>query len=268
MASFHQRWARLHVTDREPWPDERLIGRLAKEEARFATWLQSVDGAAAVAHDLQSAWEKFHEGDFHAAIDAGRRLGPLGAVVANKAAAVHCLYSKRGNTRELELLDAAVKRGEEAVAVLPEHANVHYTLALALGRYSQRTSILKALAAGVAGRVRTHLERTLELEPRHAEAHVAFGLYHAEIVAKLGALAASLTYGASGDAALVHLRRAVKLAPDSPIVQMEYANGLMLLDSKGNREEAKALYAKAATFAPADEMERLDVERARRGLAA
>ena len=59
-------------------------------------------------------------------------------------------------------------------------------LALALGRHSQRISIVKALADGVATRVRTHLDTTLRLEPRHAEAHIALGLYHAEIVAKIG----------------------------------------------------------------------------------
>lgn len=264
--SLHEVWQRLHVTDREPWPDEPLIGRLAGRYPTFAAWLESSDGAAALARDLQNAWERFHAGQFKAAIEAGSRLGALGATVANKAAAVHSLYSRRGSASALALLDAAVKRGEQAIAVLPGYANAHYTLALALGRYSQGISILKALAAGVASRVRTHLERALELEPQHAEAHVAFGLYHAEIVNKLGSLAAGITYGATADAALLHLRLAVKLAPASPIVHIEYANGLLLLDGERYRQEARALYLQAATFEPADEMERLDVERARRGL--
>ncbi|HVW70690.1 MAG TPA: hypothetical protein VHB68_17050, partial [Steroidobacteraceae bacterium] len=185
---------------------------------------------------------------------------------ANKAAAVHSLYAKRGADEELKLLEAAAQRGDSAVAVLPDYANAHYTLALVLGRYSQGISILKALAAGIAGRVRTHLERTLELEPGHAEAHVAFGLYHAEIVAKLGALAAGLTYGASKDAALTHFRKAAQLAPASAIICIEHANGLLLLDPDRYRQEARALYARAAEVEPVDEMERLDVERARRGL--
>ena len=266
--SLHERWERLHLTDREPWPDERFIGRLAKQHRGFATWLESTQGAASVARDLQNAWDKFHCGDFAAAIDDGSDLGALGATVANKAAAVHSLNSKRGSPHELQLLDAAVKRGEQAIHVLPDYANGHYTLALALGRYSQGLSILKALAEGIAGRVRTHLERTLDLEPRHAEAHVAFGLYHAEIVNKLGALAAGLTYGASADAALIHLRQAAKLAPGSPIIHIEHANGLMLLDADRYRAQARELYAEAAAVEPADEMERLDVERARRGLPA
>jgi tetratricopeptide (TPR) repeat protein len=268
VGDLHERWERLHVTDQEAWPDERSIGRWAKQYRAFATWLESTQGAAVVARELQSAWEKFHGGDFQGAIEAGDDLGALGATVANKAAAVHSLNSKRGGPHELELLDAAIKRGERAIAVLPDYANAHYTLALALGRYSQGISILKALAAGIAGRVRTHLERTLDLEPQHAEAHVAFGLFHAEIVNKLGSLAAGLTYGASAEAALTHLRRAAKLAPASAIIHIEHANGLMLLDADRYREQARQLYAEAAALEPADEMERLDIERARRGIPA
>jgi tetratricopeptide (TPR) repeat protein len=220
-----------------------------------------------VARALQGAWEQFHSGEFEAAIKAGSKLGAVGATVANKAAAVHSLYAKRGSSHELAVLDEAVKRGEQAVIALPDYANAHYMLALALGRYSQGISILKALAAGIAERVRRHLDRTLELEPQHAEAHVALGLYHAEIINKLGSLAGSLTYGASGDAALDHFRRATKLAPQSAIIHLEHANGLLLLDADRYRERARALYAEAADFEPADEMERLDIERARRGLS-
>jgi tetratricopeptide (TPR) repeat protein len=113
--------------------------------------------------------------------------------------------------------------------------------------------------------VRKHLEETLKLEPRHAEAHIALGLYHAEVVAKLGALMARLTYSASQDAALEHFNRAIKLVPGSPIAHMEYAHGLLLLDARGNRDLAVELYEQAASCEPADAMEALDVERAKRG---
>ncbi len=56
----------------------------------------------------------------------------------------------------------------KAVETLADYANAHYTLAL--GPYSQGIPILKALSNGITARVRTHLERTLALEPRHAEA--------------------------------------------------------------------------------------------------
>lgn len=258
-------WERLHRGDCEPWPDGERIERLARTHRAFAASLETYHGPEALARELQSAWDEFHAGEFRAAIGHGERLGPLGASAANKAAAVCTLYAPPGAPEALATLEAAVARAEAAVQTLPDYPNAHYLLALVLGRYSQRISILQALAAGLAGRVRSHLEHTLELEPRHAEAHLAFGLYHAEIVGKLGGLAATLTYGADRDAALGHFGHATRLAPESPIVLMEHANGLLLLDARRYRDEARALYREAAALAPADAMERLDVERAQRG---
>jgi tetratricopeptide (TPR) repeat protein len=261
------RWDRLHEGDREPFPDATRVTRVAKKHAGFASWVEEHGGPEAVGAGVQAAWADFHAGDFVRAIEAGGKLGALGATAANKAAAIHSLHAGGGQARALKLLEAAVKRAEQVIEQLPDYANAHYTLALALGRYSQRISILQALADGLATRVRKHLEETLQLEPRHAEAHIALGLYHAEVVAKLGALMARLTYGASQDAALEHFRRAVKLVPASPIAHMEYAHGLLLLDGRGNREQAHELYAQAAACQPADAMEALDVERAKRGPA-
>jgi tetratricopeptide (TPR) repeat protein len=265
---LHERWSRLHQTDREPWPDARVLGRLAKASAGLTATIAAQGGAGAAAQALQDAWRAFHCGAFPDAVSLGGRLGALGAAVANKAVAVDSLYSKRSAAQLLKALESAISRGEQAVAELPDHANTHYTLALVIGRYSQRISILKALADGLAGRVREHLERTLAIEPRHAEAHLALGLFHAEIIGKLGSLAASLTYGATASAALDHFRRALALAPDSPIIRMEYANGLLLLDGARHRPQAQELYAQAAACEPADAMERLDAARARRGLRA
>lgn len=265
---LRKHWGRLHQTDREPWPDARVIGKRARGHALLASSVEAQGGVAAVAQALQDAWRAFHSGAFSRAVLAGEKLGPLGAAVANKATAIESLYSKHSAAQLLKGLESAIARGDEAVAELPDYPNAHYTLALVIGRYSQRISILKALAAGLAGRVREHLEHTLSLEPHHAEAHLAFGLYHAEIIGKLGSLAASLTYGASAGAALEHFRQALALAPSSPIVRMEYANGLLLLDAARNQRQARELYEQAADCAPADEMERLDVARAKRGLLA
>jgi tetratricopeptide (TPR) repeat protein len=265
---LQQQWQRLHETDAEPFPDEKQVAKLAGAHSRYAATVEQAGGPARVALGIQRAWEGFHAGDFLQAISGGNEFGALGASVANKATAVYSLYPKRSDGSVVKLLQQAIHRGESAVALLPDYANAHYNLALVMGRYSQRISILTALAEGLANRIRQHLERTLELEKHHAEAHIALGLYHAELIGKLGSLAARLTYSASAPAALEHFRRAVKLAPHSPIALMEYAHGLLLLDAHANRDQAHKLYAQAAVCEPADAMETLDVARARRGIEA
>lgn len=264
--ALRARWERLHEADREPYPDEARVAGLAKQSASFEAWVEAHGGPGAVAEGVQGAWRDFHAGEFIRAIEVGRKLGALGATAANKAAAIYSVHQGRSEARGLKLLEAAVERGERAIEVLPKYANAHYMLALARGRYSQRISILRALAEGLATRVRTALDKTLELEPRHAEAHIALGLFNAEIVSQLGTVMARLTYQVSREAAIEHFRRAIKLAPKSPIAHIEYAHGLLLLDGDSSREQAREHYALAAACKPADVMEQLDVERAKRGL--
>jgi tetratricopeptide (TPR) repeat protein len=256
-------WGALHTGDREPFPGAAHVAQLAKRHAPFARWMDDHGGAAKVAAGVQEAWRRFHAGDFAGAVATGAKFGALGAIAANKAAVIHSLMPGVGDPSHW--LTEAIERGERAILELPDSANAHYMLALALGRYSQRISILRAAADGTAARVRKHLDATLELEPRHAEACVALGMYHAEIVSKIGGMLAGLTYRASATAALEHFQRALKLAPKSPIVRIEYANGLSLLNTARSADEVATLYAEAAALDPRDAMEQLDVERARRG---
>jgi len=259
-------WERLHRGDREPWPDARRVAALG---ARFRAARELVAPQLAddeLAGRLVEAWRAFHRGDFGTAWRAGNELGALGAVAACKAVGVYVTYLEQRPPRALALLEEAVELARRAAAAAPGLANAHYMHAFVLGRLSQRLSVLKALAAGHAGRVRTSLERALELEPKHADAHIALGLYHAEIVGKVGGLAARLTYGASGEAAVRHFKEAIRLNPESAIAHVEYGNGLLAIRGAAGRDEAARLYERAGRFAPLDAMERLDVERARAGL--
>jgi tetratricopeptide (TPR) repeat protein len=236
--ALHKAWPRLHRGDCEPWPGGKL--------------------AAA----RQQAWRAFHAGQFQQAVEAAAELGVTGAAAANKAAGVYATYLAKDDALATRVLLEATNRGERAVAELPDAPNSHYFLAFVLGRYSQRISVVKALADGLGGKIQTALERTLALEPKHAEAQVALGVFHAEVVDKLGALAARLGYGATRDAAIQHFESALRLAPESPVVRLEYARALRRL-APGDTARRAALLEAAVAIAPADAMEALDVEAAR-----
>ena len=87
------------------------------------------------------------------------------------------------------------------------------------------------------------------------------------MINKAGALVAGLTYGAKKESALAHFEQALQLFPESPIVHIEYANGLILLFGKSRLDDATKLYEEAAAAKPQDAMERLDVEHAKEELA-
>lgn len=250
-------WKMLHAGDQEPFPDEKIIAATLKANPKLGK------DAAKIATALQDAWRAFHRGDFQDAYEAGIALKALGASVAVKAGGIHTSYLVDDGKEKLARYEALAALAEDAIATLPHIANSHYRRAFALGRYSQCLSITQALAKGIAGKVKTSLDTTLELTPKHAEAHTALGLYHAEIVGKIGGMLAKLTYGASADAAEKHLKEAIKLTPNAPIAHIEYANGLLLLHGEKKEDEAAAAFAKAAKLKPLDAMEALDAAFAR-----
>ena len=255
-AKLARAWKKLHAGDQEPFPDQAHVAALLQANPALGKPAQ----AAAIAEALADAWRAFHRGDFQDAFEAGRALGPLGASVAIKAAGIHAVHllddDKAREKRFAELVELA----EEAIDALPDQANSHFRHAFALGRYSQCISIAKALTQGLAGKVKVSLERALELAPDHAEAHTALGLYHAEVVSKVGGLIAGLTYGAKAATGERLLKRAIELTPDSPIAHIEYGNGLMLLYGSKKEDQAAGEYEKAAKLKPRDAMEKLDAE--------
>jgi tetratricopeptide (TPR) repeat protein len=213
--------------------------------------------------EVQEAWRLFHQGKFAEAVALGLKAGGAGITVANKAQAIYANGLEPKETSKIALFEEVMQRAEAQAKSEPKNANAHYLFAYAAGRYSQRISVMKALSQGYGGRIRAALESALRLAPRHAEAHIAMGAYHAEILDKVGALVGGLTYGAKKEAGEEHFRKALKLAPDSPIAHIEMANGMVLMHGRKMIEEAGTLYARAAAITPRDAMEKIDVEAAR-----
>lgn len=212
--------------------------------------------------DVQEAWRLFHQGKFAEAVALGLQAGGAGVTVANKAQAIYANSLEPKESSKIALFEEVMKRAEAQAKSEPRNPNAHYQYAYAAGRYSQRISVAKALAQGYGGKIRAALEAALKLAPKHAEAHIAMGAYHAEILDKVGSLVGGLTYGAKKEAGEEHFRKALKLAPDSPIAHIEMANGLVLMHGRKMVEEAGKLYARAAAITPRDAMEKLDVEAA------
>lgn len=267
-AALKKNWPRLHRGDCEPFPSPEWVEETfaATPTARKSAGKLGANPAR-VAEALQDAWRAFHRGDYQAACDKGLALGVVGYTVADKATSMYATFLEPDKKARLGLFAQAVERSEAARKAMPEHANAHYLVAYCLGRHSQGSSVLEAITHGVAGRVKQALDRTIALEPRHADAHTAAGTYHAEVIDKVGALIGGITYGASQAEALSHYRKALALNPDSAIARVEYARGLLMLDD-AKLASAKKLLAEATKLKSADATERLDAQLAEDRLAA
>src|SRR5512137_2579490 len=211
-ATLKKSWDRLHKGDAEPFPKS---------------------------DEAVEAWIAFHAGDFQKAAELGAKAGDEGVSVANKAQAIYANYLEDNEKRKLELFEEVAQRAEKLQAKQPKNANAFYWQAYALGRYAQGISVAKALAQGIGGKVKAALETIIKLAPKHADAHIALGSYHAEVIDKVGAMMGGLTYGAKKDTAIKMYKEALKLNPTSAIARIEYANGLVMLEGKKALKEGR-----------------------------
>jgi hypothetical protein len=234
-AALKKLWPRLHAGDAEPLPKDAAV---------------------------LEAWALFHAGEFKKAVDAGLKAGGAGITVANKAQSIYANYLEKSESAKLDLFLEVAQRAEAQQAADPKNANAWYWQAYALGRYSQGISVAKALTQGLGSKVKNALETTIKLSPKHADAHIALGAFHAEVIDKVGKLLGK-TQGADTATGLKMFQTAIKLNPASAIAMVEYANGLVMLEGDKRMKEAEKLYAQAAASEALDAMERLDVEMAK-----
>jgi hypothetical protein len=237
-ATLKKHWKRLHTGDAEALPADAKV---------------------------LAAWALFHAGDFQKACEAGLKAGGAGLTVANKAQCIYANYLEKNEATRLALFLEAAERAGAQQQDEPKNPAGWYWQAYALGRYGQGISVAKALAQGLGAKVKAALETTIKLAPQHADAHIALGAFHAEVIDKVGKLLGK-TQGADAATGLKMFERALALNPGSAIAKVEYANGLVMLEGQKRMKQAEQLYAEAAAATPMDAMERLDVEMAREEL--
>lgn len=246
-ASVKKHWDKLHAGDAEPMPTNA---------------------------ELLEAWALFHSGEFQKSAEMGLALGQAGLTagltVANKATCIYANYLEANESTKLALFMEVALRAEQqaqdATISAESLPNAYYWHAYALGRYSQGISVAKALAQGLGGKVKDALEKTIRLQPKHADAHIALGTFHAEVIDKVGSLIASMTYGAKKDASFNFFQEALRINTNSAIAMVEQANGWVMLEGEKRLAEATKLYEIAATIHPLDAMERLDIDLAKNEL--
>lgn len=218
-------------------------------------------------HPLADGWALYHSGEFERAAALGLLHGPEGLVLANQATAIYANYLEPRESVRLSMFRQVIERAGAQATAEPDNCQALYWQAYALGRYSQGISVARALAQGLGSKLKGALERVIELQPDHADAHIALAAFHAEVIDKVGALVGRMTYGVRAEASVELFERGLALNPHSASALMEYGRALLMLHGDARMDEATQLYEKAAALEPVDAKERLDVELARAGLS-
>jgi len=210
-----------------------------------------------VAHakTIDEAEAAYAQGRFADAARIGESLGTSqGFALSAKSLSVHAHYiAKQGEKKEL--LEHAVTLARKAVLSDPDNADAHLQLARATGRRAETVGVFEA--AGQADKIRESTENALRLNPKLAAAHLSLGRWHSELVGAMGSFMARTVYGARKKDAIASFEKALVLAPNAKSVPLQYALGLLALDSFQYREKARNLLTRSIKLPAKDAYERI-----------
>jgi len=79
-------------------------------------------------------------------------------------------YTTSDRKTRKSIYDKAIKIGAEAIKQFPESAGIHVWMALVWGAWAQEHGAFKAARKGVAGKIKEHCEKAIELDETFDEA--------------------------------------------------------------------------------------------------
>ena len=214
--------------------------RFARLAAVGSLLLLAADASAQSIDDAKTAYA---DGLFVEAADLAEALETSeGFALAAQSLAVYAYFEATEEEWE-EVVERAMRMGEEAVKADPNNPDAHYQSAHAVGRYAQGMSAWTALRQGLAGKIRDLLEATIAFDPDYVDAILALGGWHADIAVE-GFIARRM-YGGKKEEAIILFERALELAPESKVVLHAYAIRLPYLDEEKGTERAGEMLERA-----------------------
>ena len=208
------------------------------------------------------ATDAFQAGRFAEAVSAGRKENSAaGLIAAGRAGSTIAAYQTTDRKKARELLLAAEKDFDAALALQPGNPEAQLQKAIAIGYRAKLENNI-----GLAKQTRKNFEALLAKRPNDALVLGAMGGWHGEAVATLGKFIAGTALGAKEAEGLRYFEKAVAAPGADPVVPVFYASTLLNL-SAGNAPKAKALLQRSLKTPAGDGFERLLQQHARAILA-
>jgi uncharacterized protein (TIGR02996 family) len=151
------------------------------------------------------------------------------------------------------LFQRAADAAQRATRLAPDDPAAHFEVARALGRLAQYRGVLQSL--NLASRVSNELDRTLELDPQHAGAWHARGLFHHDV---------PWLAGGRGGLVVPSFERAIAIEPDEITHRLAFARVLV---ARGDEARALEHLRVAVALRVSTYLDRQDLRAARELLA-
>lgn len=208
------------------------------------------------------ATDAFEAGRFAEAVTAGRRENSAaGLVAAGRAASTIAAFQTTDRKKARELLLAAERDFDAALALQPGHPDAQLQKAIAIGYRAKLENNI-----GLARQSRRNFEALLARRPNDALVLGALGGWHGEAIATLGKFIAGTALGANAKDGERYYEKAVASPGADPVVSVFYATTLLNLSGR-NAPRARALLQRAVKAPANDGFERLMQQNGRAILA-
>ncbi len=179
----------------------------------------------------------FHDAKWPTAIAQGRaEATPASLILAGRAQLAIAAYDTRDKAKALELVAAAERDFDAALAKAPNNPDAQIQKAVAIGYRAKLTR-----SPGLGKDARKRFEAVKAAHPGMALAWAAVAGWHGGAVATLGGFMAGTVMGAKTAEFDKGFAQAFKLDPTQPVHRVFYALTLMDLDKNNAKRAAAAL---------------------------
>ena len=268
-AQIKEKWDYLMRGLKVPYPSAAYLKKMFGRYPFLKEGLKDFDGDFNKLEKRYVAiWRKFFAGDFQEARAEGLEAGTLGLIPSMFSQLMYASYlADRQSTKYMMLQDVAnqakaqFKNLEEAEKDPEAQAIAIATrlgYAYAIARIAEESPIPIVLARRYIGKVKGNSDLITEIMPEHPLGHAFRAGVDAGIMRRVGKFTGRMTYGARTTTVEKSFAKALKLAPDIPIVAYEYGNALIYINRKRDLNKAMQHLEDATRMRPQYSMDALD----------
>ncbi len=186
---------------------------------------------------LADAAAAYRDGKWAAATAAGRaEATPASLVIAGRAQLNTAAYDTRDKAKALELVAAAEKDFDAALAKAPTSPEAQMQKAIAIGYRAKLTR-----SPGLGKDAKARFEAVRKAHPDLALPWAAIGGWHGSAIGTLGSFMANMALGAKAAEVEPNFAQAIKREPNNPVHRVFLAQTLLDIDAGNSAKAAQAL---------------------------